>query len=167
MDPFGQRPYKEDELLALGQVLQQNLGPDHLADRPGASGQRFTYVEGWRAIELANNILSFNGWSCSIVEITQDFVEERKDKKWSVGMTAVVRITLKDGSYHEDVGFGSADHPRRGDAIQLAKKEAVTDARKRCLRLFGNALGNCIYNKKHLKNHAYPSSTQPAHLGPP
>jgi DNA repair and recombination protein RAD52 len=38
-----------------------------------------------------------------------------------------------------------------GIAIENAKKEAVSDARKRCLRVFGNALGNCIYDKEHIK----------------
>mmetsp|Transcript_20040 Transcript_20040/g.27588 ORF Transcript_20040/g.27588 Transcript_20040/m.27588 type:complete len:425 (+) Transcript_20040:91-1365(+) len=147
---FGRRMYSEEDLHTTGELLQRKLGAEHLSNRPGAGNQTFTYVEGWKAIELANSILSFNGWSCSIAEITPDFVEERKGR-YSVGMTAVVRITLKDGSYHEDVGFGSSFHPSRGEAIQHAKKEAVTDARKRCLRLFGNALGNCVYDKKHLK----------------
>lgn len=30
-------------------------------------------------------------------------------------------------------------------------QEAVSDARKRALRLFGNRLGNCLYDKQHLK----------------
>jgi len=68
-----------------------------------------------------------------------------------VGVTAVVKVTLKDGTSHEDVGYGLAENPRKGIAIENAKKEAVTDARKRALRLFGNALGNCIYDKSHLK----------------
>ena len=34
---------------------------------------------------------------------------------------------LKDGTYHEDVGFGIADNmPKKGLAIENAKKEAVT-----------------------------------------
>ena len=31
-------------------------------------------TQGWRAIELANQVFSFNGWSCSIVDLHQDFV---------------------------------------------------------------------------------------------
>ena len=31
------------------------------------------------------------------------------------------------------------------------EQEAVSDARKRALRLFGNALGNCLYDKQHLQ----------------
>lgn len=38
-----------------------------------------------------------------------------------------------------------------GIAIENSKKEAVSDARKRALRVFGNALGNCVYDKEHIK----------------
>ena len=63
----------------------------------------------------------------------------------------MVRVTLKDGTSHEDVGYGTAENPKKGAAIEKAKKEAVSDARKRALRLFGDALGNCLYDKEHLK----------------
>lgn len=42
--------------------------------------------------------------------------------------------------------------PDRGTALEKCKKEAVTDATKRALRLFGNVLGNCIYDKGHLSD---------------
>ena len=63
----------------------------------------------------------------------------------------MVRVTLKDGTSHEDVGYGTAELPKKGLAIEKAKKEAVSDARKRALRVFGDALGNCLYDKDHLK----------------
>ncbi len=107
MMAFGSRSYGHEESEQLGKILNEKLRKEHLMTRPGAGGQSYTYVEGWKAIELANNILNFNGWSCSIVEITSDFSEERNGR-FSVGYTAVVRVTLKDGTYHEDVGFGSS-----------------------------------------------------------
>jgi len=58
---------------------------------------------------------------------------------------------LKDGTFHEDVGYGICDNKSKGTAIENAKKEAVSDARKRALRVFGNALGNCVYDKEHIK----------------
>ncbi len=36
---------------------------------------KFTYVEGWKAIQLANQIFGFNGWSSSVVDVTPDFVQ--------------------------------------------------------------------------------------------
>lgn len=38
-----------------------------------------------------------------------------------------------------------------GMAFEKAKKEAVTDALKRALKAFGNATGNCLYDKNYLK----------------
>eukprot|EP01098_Paradermamoeba_levis_P004744 TRINITY_DN2021_c0_g1_i2.p1 TRINITY_DN2021_c0_g1~~TRINITY_DN2021_c0_g1_i2.p1 ORF type:complete len:337 (-),score=98.49 TRINITY_DN2021_c0_g1_i2:182-1192(-) len=58
---------------------------------------------------------------------------------------------LKDGTFHEDVGYGCAENPKKATAIEFAKKEAVSDARKRALRIFGSSLGNCLYDKEHLK----------------
>jgi DNA recombination protein Rad52 len=52
---------------------------------------------------------------------------------------------LKDGTSHEDLGYGTAENMKtKGQALEKARKEAVSDGRKRALRLFGNGLGNCI-----------------------
>jgi hypothetical protein len=59
---------------------------------------------------------------------------------------------LRDGTFHEDIGCGSSTSaPDRGSAIQKAKKAAVTDARKRCLRLFHDKLGNCLRDQAFLR----------------
>jgi len=50
----------------------------------------------------------------------------------------------------------------KGAAMDKARKEAVTDATKRALRLFGNHLGNCCYDKEYLravKNPQYKPTT--------
>ena len=52
---------------------------------------------------------------------------------------------MEDGkavTWHEDVGYhGSSNLPTFEQAVELSRKAAATDARKRCLRLFGAALG--------------------------
>lgn len=35
---------------------------------------KYTYVESWKAIQLANQIFGFNGWSSSVVDVAPDFV---------------------------------------------------------------------------------------------
>ena len=128
-------------------------------------------------------------------------------------MSAVVRVTLKNGSYHEvayvgegehgrtgrltdgasrpgrtrsspgqDVGYGCSDNvktkgmalekvrraraaplpapvltricggARGAHATRQARKEAVTDGIKRALRMFGNSLGNSVYDKEYVKH---------------
>lgn len=111
---------------------------------------KVAYVESWKAIELANSIFGFSGWSSNIVALTNDFTEEigtGSNLKYRVGATAIIKLTLKDGTFHEDVGYGMCESKIKGTAFENAKKEAVSDARKRALRLFGNALGNSIYDR--------------------
>jgi hypothetical protein len=45
------------------------------------SPDEVTYIESWKAIELANETFAFNGWSCSVVDITPDFVTKKKREK--------------------------------------------------------------------------------------
>jgi len=149
--PFGKQQFSPEERAHIRDLLQKKLGREHLSTRPGSGGATFTYVESWKVIHLANQIFGFNGWASSVVDITPDYIEQTARGRYSAGVTAVVRVTLKDGTYHEDVGFGITEHPSKGTAIENAKKEAVSDARKRALRLFGNALGNSIYDKQHIR----------------
>lgn len=50
------------------------------------------------------------------------------------------------------MGYGYFENAKgKGAALEKAKKEAVSDALKRTLRLFGNGLGNSVYDKEHIK----------------
>lgn len=68
-----------------------------------------------------------------------------------MGISVIMRVTLRDGTYHEDLGYGHIENCKgKAAAFEKAKKEATTDALKRALRQFGNVLGNCIYDKQYL-----------------
>lgn len=77
-------------------------------------------------------------------------LDQGKDGKWSIGVSVTVRVTLKDGTYHEDVGYGQMDNGKKAQVFEKAKKEGTTDGLKRALRSFGNVLGNCLYDKDYL-----------------
>lgn len=68
-------------------------------------GQRVVYIEGWKVIDLANDIFGFNGWSHSVTNSTIDFIDFFNGK-FFVGVSAFVRVQLRDGCFHEDVGYG-------------------------------------------------------------
>ncbi|KAH7925440.1 hypothetical protein BV22DRAFT_1011250 [Leucogyrophana mollusca] len=137
-------------LAALQAKLNKKLGPEFLSQRPGpGGGPKLTYAEGWKIINLANEVFGFNGWSSGVVSLGTDYCE-CAEGRWSVGVSAIVRVTLRDGAFHEDTGYGTVENLRnRGAALDKCKKEAVTDALKRTLRNFGNLLGNCLYDKAY------------------
>lgn len=130
--------------------LDKKLGPEYISKRVGYGSSRVAYIEGWRVINLANQIFGYDGWSTEVKSVTIDFLDERQGK-FCIGCTAIVRVTLSVGGYREDIGYGTVENERRKSAaFERAKKSAVTDALKRSLRGFGNALGNCLYDKDFL-----------------
>lgn len=144
--------YTAQEIATLQSRLEKQLGPEYISSRPGPGGHKVHYITGEKCIQLANEVFGFNGWSSSIMQIQVDYVDEDPvSRKVSLGLSVIVRVTLRDGTYHEDIGYGEMDNCKgKGAAFHKAKKEATTDALKRALRNFGNVLGNCIYDKAYL-----------------
>lgn len=85
----------------------------------------------------------------------------------SLGLSVIVRVTLRDGTFHEvrnfesqevgfakqlqDIGYGHIENCKgKAAAFEKAKKEGTTDGLKRALRNFGNLLGNCVYDKDYV-----------------
>lgn len=66
-------PYSEDEACEVQARLDTKLDASHLSYRPAAQGT-VAYLEGWKAINLANEVFGFNGWSSEILSFTIDFV---------------------------------------------------------------------------------------------
>ena len=58
----------------MGALLARQLGPEYLSTRSGGGGAKLTYVEGWRIINLANEVFGFNGWSTEVKSLELDFV---------------------------------------------------------------------------------------------
>ncbi|KAG0168214.1 DNA repair protein rad52 [Apophysomyces sp. BC1034] len=152
MSSFRPIAYDLQERNKIKNKLVKNLGHEWLSQRVGGGG-RLTYIEGKTAINLANEIFGFNGWSTEVRSTTVDFVDVNEQGRVSVGISTVIRVTVKDGTFHEDIGYGSAENSRsKATAFEKAKKESATDGMKRALRMFGNALGNCIYDKGYIAN---------------
>ncbi|KAH6918057.1 RAD52 DNA repair protein [Coprinopsis sp. MPI-PUGE-AT-0042] len=139
------------KLAELQAKLNQKLGPEFISQRPGGGGMRLTYAEGWKMINLANEVFGFNGWSTKVVNMVTDFIDASEGGgKFNICVTATVRVTLRDGVYHEDVGCGTIENIKsKAQGLDKCKKEAVTDAVKRALRNFGNLMGNCLYDKNY------------------
>ncbi|XP_041111387.1 DNA repair protein RAD52 homolog isoform X2 [Polyodon spathula] len=147
---FGQSQYTAEEYQAVQNALRQKLGPEFISSRQAGGGQKVCYIEGHKVIGLANEMFGYNGWSHSITQQNVDFVD-LVNGRFYVGVSAFVKVQLKDGSFHEDVGYGVSEGLKsKALSLEKARKEAVTDGLKRSLKCFGNALGNCILNKEYL-----------------
>ena len=140
------------EIATLASRLEKQLGPEYISTRPGAGGGKVHYLAAEKVINLANEVFGFNGWSSSIQNVQIDFVDENTTNgNITLGLSTIVRVTLRDGTYHEDIGYGHIENCKgKAAAFEKAKKEAATDAMKRALRNFGNVLGNCLYDKDYL-----------------
>ncbi|KAL3852195.1 hypothetical protein ACJMK2_015868 [Sinanodonta woodiana] len=148
---IGSNEFTAEEHEAVQAALRQRLGPEFISQRAGAGGQKLAYIEGWRLINLANETFGFNGWSHTVTHQTIDFVDQYNGKFY-VGVSAFVKVQLKDGVYHEDIGYGVSEGMKsKALSIEKARKEAVTDGLKRALKSFGNSLGNCLGDRDYLK----------------
>ncbi|RXW22034.1 hypothetical protein EST38_g3807 [Candolleomyces aberdarensis] len=142
------------KIAALQAKLNQTLGPEYISQSPGpGDGPSFVYIEEWKMINLANEVFGFNGWSSSVVKLTTDFIDcSEASGRYSISVTALIRVTLSDGVFHEDVGSGMIENATsKGLALDKCKKDAVSDGLKRALRKFGNLLGNCLYDESYIQ----------------
>lgn len=65
---------------------------------------------------------------------SSDFIDQVGDKYY-VGVSAFVKVQLKNGAFHEDIGYGISEGMKsKGLSLEKARKEAVTDGMKRALR---------------------------------
>jgi DNA repair and recombination protein RAD52 len=144
--------YTAQEIATLQSRLEKQLGPEYISTRSGPSGQKVHYITAEKCIQLANEVFGFNGWSSEIKDVSVDFLDENPQTlRVNIGISVIIRVTLRDGTFHEDIGYGNIDNCKgKAGAFEKAKKEATTDALKRALKNFGNVLGNCIYDKDYL-----------------
>ncbi|MES1912821.1 MAG: hypothetical protein MHM6MM_005039 [Cercozoa sp. M6MM] len=113
--------FSPQERRRMQELLRQKLPISMISTRMGPGGQKLAYLEGHRVIDLANDIFSPFNWSSSVSDLSLDYME-RSSGYFCVGVTALVKVTLRDGTYHEDVGFGDARMRSRGDSIKWDKR---------------------------------------------
>jgi len=123
------------------------------------SGQTLSYIEGWRAIDEANRIFGFDGWTRETLSTECVYSGEYQKAVWENGRKtdktvpafrctyhARVRVTA-GGVFRDGTGSGHGFGENPGDAHESAVKESETDAMKRALMTFGNPFGLALYDK--------------------
>ncbi|CAM9594355.1 unnamed protein product [Ascophyllum nodosum] len=149
---FGSSKFSDEDHARIQEALNTALSWDQINSRQGCGGKKVHYLAGHTVVENANKIFGFDGWDSSILHLSVDYVEKTSDGKWTAAATAIVRVALKNGVGHEDVGNAHLKDRDKGEVLERAKKAAVTDATKRALRLFGDHLGGNMSNKEGLKD---------------
>lgn len=66
-------PFTAEERQRLSETLKKSLGPEYISNRAGPAGRQ-SYLNGGVAIQLANEIFGFDGWSSEIKNTTVDYV---------------------------------------------------------------------------------------------
>lgn len=135
--------FSKDTLDELAKPL-----PHDMVKTRAQAGQSLSYVEGWYALDTANRIFGFDGWSIEVVSVTVLLSERATEGKGAYKHVARVHVRVRVGDVTRDgigVGVGSLNDPIA--SIELAEKAAETDAQKRALKSFGNRFGLALYDK--------------------
>jgi DNA recombination protein Rad52 len=94
-------------------------------------------------ISLANDMFGLYTWSHTVTHQNIDFID-CDSNKYSAGVVAFVKVELKNGIYHQDVGYGTCCNSCcKGYAIACARKEAAENGLREALRSFG-----CRFTRK-------------------
>jgi DNA recombination protein Rad52 len=133
-------------------ALKEPLDTKRITNR---KDKPFDYLEGYDCIDKANEIFGFDGWSYDVAGI-----EQIGEFGGRVMIEARVQAYV-GGIYREDIGHGISSNATP-EAIETARKGAVTDALKRALRSFGNQFGNSLYDKDHDRGGSTPAATPSA-----
>jgi len=150
------------------ELLNEPLSKEDVKTREGTGKTQLSYLASFHVIAEANRIFGFDGWDSEILSLQQaDKTEYEKPaykagdppkQMLSISYLCKLRVTVKAGDktvVREDVGFGNgvagATAYGIGSCIELASKEAVTDALKRCMRYYGNKFGLTLYDKEDVQ----------------
>lgn len=138
--------------LAQQAALAADLDPRRVSQRAGGSGKALSYLKAHDVKRTANRIFGYDGWSYRVAELVslgeEPFTNRNGKEGLRVGYRAVVTVTAA-GVERGDVGYGDAMEytQSRITPHELAAKEAVSDALKRCLSSWGDQFGLVLYGE--------------------
>lgn len=137
--------------------LEAPLNADFVAKREGSGGKKLDYIESHHAIQEANQIFGRGNWSQRVLDVrcVAEYENPTKKGQFRVHYIAIVEITIhvpgEDPVTRQDTGYGDGFGRNPGEAHELAVKECVSDAAKRCLRTFGDRFGLVLYEKSEAR----------------
>ena len=138
----------------ISERLDQFIEPQHVTTRRVSSNRTLTQITAEKSLLQAARVFGANGFSTTVLATTREGSRQSGgDGQWTISHGATVAVVLKDGTRHEDWGFCESAGYDRFETHIRSKQGAIADARKRALRVFGNATGNCLYNARGFAKH--------------
>lgn len=150
----------QDEYSRVVKELDSNIPAEAVSKRRGNAGTTLSYLEGHYVIDRMNKVIGQGNWAYEIVDQKIVYEGVLKDHynndKFHVSYLATVKLSVEFGAgpvskrvYFTDVGYGNGvDKTNPGAAHELAAKESVTDALKRCIKNLGQSMGLALYDKE-------------------
>jgi recombination DNA repair RAD52 pathway protein len=117
--------FSEQQLRRLVRALPQQVVKTRSMD-----GFEMRYIEGWYAIQEANRIFGFDGWSRETLSLVCIHAKP-SGNLFTVSYSCRVRIqicTAERGLYRDGTGFGQAQAATLGLAHEQAAKSAEPSA---------------------------------------
>lgn len=142
-----------EEILA---ALDADIPRSVIEQREGGGSKKLSYLPGWHVINEMNKIFGPDGWSYDVTELRCVHSGEMAGKYGAIQSASYVATVAlfvqfpgaEQAKRLTDVGFGNGtDKVDPGKPHELATKEAVTDAIKRCAKSLGMSLGLALYTK--------------------
>ena len=130
-------------------LLNAPLDTERIKTLPDGPAKGAPYIPAYEAINQANRIFGYGGWSYELIgmpAVVREFAGSEKSKTRHL-YAATVKIRAR-GCDATDVGTTATT----SDNVQghdMAIKGAVSDAMKRALRKWGEQFGNSLYDKAY------------------
>lgn len=130
----------------LTHELNAPLDPSRVTTGQAGPLRGIPYLEGHDVARRANELFGYGNWSFEL--LGQPWAERGNDKSGNpyTIWCALGRVSVRGGLTFSDVGTNQQSGPG-GPATEMSIKGAVTDAMKRCLRLYGDQFGLVLYDK--------------------
>jgi recombination DNA repair RAD52 pathway protein len=115
-----------------------------------------SHVQAYDVAAHLTRIFGFGNWEKHITEldlVCEDSTKDGAKTRWTITYKCRMTLVIKDPAGNviwsgDDGATGSAQNqPSRGDAHDLALKNAISYALKRCAKDWGDQFGLSLYNK--------------------
>lgn len=138
----------------IRQELDAKIPRDAVSLRDGGGGRKLSYLEGHYVIARMNQVFGQGNWEYRLLSLNlvhQGEIESYGKQSYTAHYIATVLLRARLGdawTEFSDVGYGDGtDKVNQGKSHELAVKEAVTDAVKRCAKNLGMSMGLALYSK--------------------